>query len=107
MWPLSVAGTESGRYFWIARAVNTGHVQNCVLLIDFTSVCFGGLSAAWRKYLMSASFYVMENVLYAMFLVLLVSILGDVKLLYFDGNIHNRVCGSLTSFHISFYYNRH
>ena len=41
MWPLSVSGSESGRYFWTARAVNLGSVENCLLLITFSSVCFG------------------------------------------------------------------
>ena len=33
MWPLYVAGEESGRYFWTARAVNLGHVENVLLLM--------------------------------------------------------------------------
>ena len=38
VWPLSVAGTESGRYFWTARSMNPGHVENCLLLIAFSTV---------------------------------------------------------------------
>ena len=72
MWPLSVAGAESGRYFWTDRAVKPGHVENCLVLISFSSVCFGGMNASWCRYFMSAAFDVTENALYAMFLVLLV-----------------------------------
>ena len=46
IWTLSVASAESGRYFWTARAVKPGHVENCLLLIAFSSVCFGRLNAA-------------------------------------------------------------
>ena len=59
MSPLSVAGAESWRYFWTARTVKPGHVENCLLLISFSSFCLGGLNAAWWRYLMSAAFDVM------------------------------------------------
>ena len=78
MWTSSVAGAESGRYFWTARAVKPGHVENCLLLIAFGSVCFGGLNAAWWSYLMSAAFYVMEYALYDRYLVWSVSVFVDV-----------------------------
>ena len=60
MWPLSVAGAESGIFFWIARTVDPGHVDHFLLLMAFSRVCFGGLNAAWWRYLISAAFEVME-----------------------------------------------
>ena len=54
MCPLSVADAEFEGSFWTARAVNPGHVENCLLLISFRIVCLGGLNAAWWSYLMSA-----------------------------------------------------
>ena len=51
---------------------------------------------------MSADFHVMLNAVYAMYLVLLVSILGDVVLQSCNGNIHNLVCGYLPPFHTIF-----
>ena len=57
-----------------------GHVENCLLLIAFSGVCFGGMNAAWWRYLMSAAFDVMENALYAMYILFIVSVLGDVAL---------------------------
>ena len=80
MWPLSVAGAESGRCFCIERAVNPGHVEKSLLLIDFSSVSFGGQNVTWWRYLMSMFFNFIENALYAMCLVFLVSVLGDVVL---------------------------
>ena len=63
MLPLSVAGAESGKYCWTARAVNLGHVENCLLLMSFSRVCFGGMNAAWSRYLISADFEVMAYAL--------------------------------------------
>ena len=51
---------------------------------------------------MSASFDVMENALYAMFLVLLISVFVGVKLHSCNVSIHNLVCGSLPPFYTSF-----
>ena len=99
MWPLSVFGAESERYFWPARAVKPGHVENCLLLIAFTSVCFGGLNTALWRYFMSAAFDVMAYALYAMCPVFLFYVLGDVALQSCNGNTHNRVCGSLPYLH--------
>ena len=58
-------------------------------------------------YLMSADFDVMANVLYAMCLVFIISVLGDVVLQSCNGNIRNRICGYISPFHTSFYYNIH
>ena len=51
---------------------------------------------------MSADFDTNANALYAMCLVLLISVLDDMALHSCNGNIDNRVCGSLTPFHTSF-----
>ena len=67
--PLYVTVAEYGGYFWTDRAVNLGHVENCLLFIAFRSVCLGGLNSAWWIYFMSATLYVMEYALYAMCLV--------------------------------------
>ena len=101
VWPFYVAGAASGRYFWTACAVKPFHVENCLLLMDFSRVCFGGLNAAWSRYLISAAFYVMEYVLHAMCLVFLVFVFGVVVLQSCNGNIHDLVCGSLPPFHMS------
>jgi hypothetical protein len=42
MWPLSVAGHESGRYLLTASAVSPGHVDNWLFLIAFIRVRLGG-----------------------------------------------------------------
>ena len=42
MCPLSVAGNESGRYFWTASVVRPGHVANGLFFIALRSVDFGG-----------------------------------------------------------------
>ena len=86
-----VACAESGRYFWTARAVKPGHVENSLLLIAFSSVCFGGMHVAWWRYLMITAFNFMSNFLDAMCLVFLVSFLGDVLLQSCNGNTHNFV----------------
>ena len=78
MWPLYVAREESGRYFCTARAVNPGHVENCLLLMDFSRVCFGALNAAWWSYLISTDFDVTAYALHDRCLVSLVSILDVV-----------------------------
>ena len=70
---LSVAGEDSGRYFHTARAVNPVQVENWFLLIDFSRVCFGGLNAAWWRYLISSSFEVMAYVLLSRCLVFSIS----------------------------------
>ena len=101
MRPLYAAGAASGRYFWIDRAVKPGNVENYLLLIALSTVCFGGLNAAWWRYLMSAAFYVIPNAMCAMCLVLLISIFGDMALHYCNGNIHNLVCVSMPLFHTS------
>ena len=80
MFPLSIAGAYSGRYFWTAHAVNPGHADNCLLLIAFTSVCLYGINAACCRYLMSADLDVMEYALYDMCLVWPVCVSGDVLL---------------------------
>ena len=99
MWTLSVAGADPGRKFWTARAVNLGHVENCLLLVSFNMVCFGGLNAIWWRCLISADFYVMAYTLHSKCLVFLVSILGVVVLQSCDGNMHNLVCSYLPPFH--------
>ena len=76
-----------------------GHIENCLLLISFSSVCFGVLNVALWRYLMSAALNAMANVLYSMCLLLIVYILGDVALQSCNGNIHNRVCNYLPPFH--------
>ena len=100
--PSSVAGAKSGRYFCTSRAINTGHVENFLFLIFFRSVCLGGLNAAWWRYFMSAALVVMENALFAMFLVWTVCVSGNVLLYYCSGNIQNLVCDSRPPFRTSF-----
>ena len=63
MWPLSVAGAESGRYFWTVRDVNPGHVENCLLLMAFIRISFGRLNTARLSYLINVAFEVMEYAL--------------------------------------------
>ena len=46
-----------------------GHIENCLLLISFSSVFLGGLNVAWWSYLIIAAFDGMESALYAMCLV--------------------------------------
>ena len=96
---MSVAGAEYGRYFWTASAVKPGYVENCLLLISFSSACFGVLNVASCRYLMSAALNAMANVLYSMCLLFIVSIIGDVEFQSCNGNIHNCVCSSLPPFH--------
>ena len=69
MCTLSVAGTESRRYFLTAHAVKPGHVEFFLLLIAFRSVCLGVINSAWWRYLMSAAFDVMAYALYDMCMV--------------------------------------
>ena len=76
-----------------------GHVEFFLLLIAFSSVFFVGINADWWSYLVIAAFDVMSNVLYAMCLVLIFYVLGDVALQSCNGNTHNRVCGSLPHLH--------
>ena len=102
MCPLAVAGAKSERYFWTARAVNLGHVENKLFLTAFMSICLGGLNAAWWRYLMSASLNAMVYSFYAMCLVWTVCVSGDVLVFYFSGNIHNLVSGSHPPFHTRF-----
>ena len=66
---MSVDGAESGRYFWTAHTVRTGHVANFLFFISFRSVCLGGLNAASWIYLMSDDLDDMVYALYAMCLV--------------------------------------
>ena len=80
MCPLSVAGAESGRYFWTARDVNPGHVEKRLLFIAFRSVCLGGLNAAWWGYLIISALDFMAYAFYAMCLVWPVCVSGDVLL---------------------------
>ena len=101
MCPLSVSGAESGRYFWTARSVNPGHVEK-QLLMDFSRVCFGGLNAAWWRYLLIMAFDFMAYALHVRCLLLIVSVLGVVALQSCNGNIHNLVCSSIPHFHTSF-----
>ena len=79
-----------------------GYVENCLLLIAFSSVCFGGLNVASWRYFMSAALNAMANVLYSMCILFIVSILGDVALQSCNSNIHNCVCVSLSPFNTSF-----
>ena len=97
--PLVCYCAESGRYFWTARAFNLGHVENCLLLISFRSVCLGRLNEVWWRYLMSAALYVIAYALYAMCLVWTVCVSGDVLLDSCGGNTHNLVCGSRVDKH--------
>ena len=60
MMPLSVASTYSRRYFCTACAVNPGHVENYLLFIAFSSVCLGGLNAAWWRYFMSEDYGIIK-----------------------------------------------
>ena len=99
---LSVAGAESWRYFWTARAVNTCHDEICLLLITFRSGCLGGLNVAWWRYLMSYALDVMAYTLYAMCLVLTVFVSVNVFLYIFSVNINNLVCCSRPPFHTGF-----
>lgn len=51
MWPLSVAGENSGRYFLTATAVNPGHDADCLFSIALMRVFFGNLKRhSWRKW---------------------------------------------------------
>ena len=78
-----------------------GPVENCLLLIAFSSVCFGGMNVAWWRYLLSVALDIMEDSFFYICLVLLVSDLGDVVLHSCNGNIHNPLCGSLPTLHTS------
>lgn len=49
MWPLSVAGAESARYFFTACDVSPGHVGNWLFSIARNNVVFGGLNKHWCK----------------------------------------------------------
>ena len=82
--------------------MNPGHDENCLLFIDFRSVCLGGLNSDWWRYLMSAALDFMVYALYAMCLVWTGCVSGDLLLYSCSGNIHNLVCGSLPTFHTSF-----
>ena len=53
MWPFSVYGDVSGKYFRTALAVRPGHVDSCLFLITLSKVAFVGLKRAWCRYLMS------------------------------------------------------
>ena len=66
-----------------------GHVEIFLLLIAFSSVCLGGLNSSWWIYFMSADLDVMAYALYAMCLVLPVSVFVDVELPSCNYNIHN------------------
>ena len=78
--PLYVTVAEYGGYFWTDRAVNLGHVENCLLFIAFRSVCLGGLNAAWWGYLIISALDFMAYAFYAMCLVWPVCVSGDVLL---------------------------
>ena len=107
MWTLSVAGADSGRYFWTARDVNPVHVDNCLLSMALRRVHFGGLNATWWRHLINADFEVMVYAFLDWFVVFLASVVGIVVLEDFNCKIHNRVYGSLPPLHTSFHYNRH
>ena len=91
---LSVDGADSGKYFWTARAVNPDHVENCSLLIYFSSVCLCALNDYYWRYFMSAVLDVIEYALYAICLVWTGCVSRDVLFDSCSGNIHNLVCGS-------------
>ena len=55
MCPLSVAGHESGRYFWTASDVRPGNVANWLFFISLRSVDLGGQNRHWWRYIMSSS----------------------------------------------------
>ena len=88
--------------FLTDHTVNLGHVENCLLLISFSSVCLGRLNPAWWSYLMSSILDVMSYVLYVMCLVWIVCVSGDFLLYECSGNIHNLVCGFIPPLHTSF-----
>ena len=60
--------------------MNPVHIADCLFLISFGSICFGGLNASWWRSFISAAFDVMENALYAMYILFIVSVLGGVAL---------------------------
>ena len=91
MWLLSVSGEESGRYCWTVRDVNTGHVKNGLLLMDFIMVCFGRLNASWWRYLINAASKFMESALLAWCSVSLVSVVGIAVLGFCKGKTNSRV----------------
>ena len=66
---LSVAGDEHSRNFGTVHAMTPGHVEYCLLLVDFRSVCLGGLNSTCWRYLMSAALDVITYALYTMCLV--------------------------------------
>ena len=88
--------------FWTACAVNTGHVENCLLLIAFGSVRLGALNADWWRYLTSAALYALAYALYEICLVWTVCVSGDVLLYSCSDNIHNLFCDYRPPFHTSF-----
>ena len=67
MWPLSVAGEDSGRYFFTAFTVSPGHVTNWLLCTDFRRFALGGLNAVWCRYWTRLDFDVIAYVLCAYF----------------------------------------
>ena len=73
MCPLSVDGSEFGRYFWADRAVNPCHVGK-KLLIAFRIVCLGGINSAWWSYFMNADLDLTAYAFYAMCLVWTISV---------------------------------
>ena len=92
--PLSVAGAKSGRYFWTARAVNPGRVENCLLLIVFRIVYLGVINYSWWRYFIIFALDVMSYALYVVCLVWTFCDYGDVLLFSCSFNIHNLVCNS-------------
>ena len=81
--------------------MNPGHVENCLLLIDFRSVCLGGLNADCWRYLMSAVLNFIAYALYAIYLLLTGCVSVNVLFDSCSGNIHNIFCGLRPPFHTS------
>ena len=43
--------------------MDPGHAKNCLLLMDFIRVRFGGMNDAWRRHLIHVDFKVMAYAL--------------------------------------------
>ena len=102
MCPLSVAGHESGRYFWTASAVRPGHVANWLFFIALRSVDLGGQNRHWWRYLMSSSLGVIWYALLSVGLYVLWVLCWVIFPTFLSGRTHNTVKHSHVPVHTMF-----
>ena len=102
MCPISVAGHETGRYFWTASAVRPGHVANWLFFIALRSFYLGGQNRHWWRYLMSSSLDIIWYSLLAMWLYVLLVLGWVIFPTCLIGSTHNPVKHSLVPVHTTF-----